>query len=317
MKIVFMGTPLAAVPTLENLLRDKHEIVAVWTQPDRPKGRGNKMAIPPVKEFALENNLPVFQPTKIKTPESLELFKSHQADVAVVVAYGRILPENYLNAFPKGAINVHFSLLPKYRGAAPVNWAVVNGEAKTGITTMRMDAGLDTGDILLQSETVIDAEENAIDLMARLSFEGANLLSETLKKLNDIVPRKQVESAASYAPMLVKEEGLINWESRAATICNHIRGFQPFPTSFTKLQDKKLTIWKAREIQITDYRLQITDYRLPDFGAILAAGGDSLVVFCGNETVLNIDELQVEGKNRMKTRDFLNGIKINIGEVLG
>ena len=310
MKIVFMGTPLAAVPSLENLLDDGHEVVAVWTQPDRPKGRGNKLAMPPVKEFALENDLEVFQPTKLKTAESIELFKSHKADVVVVVAYGRILPESYLNAFPKGAINVHFSLLPKYRGAAPVNWAVVNGETKTGITTMRMDAGLDTGDILLQSETAIDAEENAINLMARLSFEGANLLSETLKKFDKIEPRRQIEAEASYAPMLTKEEGAINWESRAATINNHIRGFQPFPTCFTFYQGKKLTVWKANEVQSPKSKVQ-------SFGAILEAKGDNLVISCGDETALNIVELQLEGKKRMNVRDFLNGVKINIGEKLG
>ena len=310
MKIVFMGTPLAAVPSLENLLDDGHEVVAVWTQPDRPKGRGNKLTMPPVKEFALENDLKVFQPTKIKTAESFELFKSHQADVAIVVAYGRILPATYLNAFPKGAINVHFSLLPKYRGAAPVNWAVVNGETKTGITTMKMDAGLDTGDILLQSETAIDAEENAISLMARLSFEGANLLSETLKKFDKIKPREQIEAEASYAPMLTKEEGAINWESRAATINNHIRGFQPFPTCFTFYQGKKMTIWKAQEVQSPKSKVQ-------SFGQFLEAKSEDLVISCGDETALKIVELQLEGKKRMNVRDFLNGVKISVGEKLG
>ncbi|MEO8072456.1 MAG: methionyl-tRNA formyltransferase [Acidobacteriota bacterium] len=314
MKIVFMGTPLAAVPTLENLLEDdKHEVVAVWTQPDRPKGRGNKLAMSPVKEFALENNLEVTQPTKIKTAESLELFKSHNADVAVVVAYGRILPETYLTAFPKGAINVHFSLLPKYRGAAPVNWAIVNGETKTGITTMKMDAGLDTGDILLQSETKIDITENAIDLMARLSFEGANLLSETLKKMEKIEPRKQDESEASYAPMLVKEEGRINWESRAATIHNHIRGFQPFPTSYTSFEDKKLTVWKSEvaEIAVIDERPAV------NYGQILHINKEGFIIACGNKTALKINELQIEGKKRMSARDFLNGVKISVGDTLG
>lgn len=314
MKIVFMGTPLAAVPTLENLLEDdEHEVVAVWTQPDRPKGRGNVLTMPPVKEFALDNNLEVFQPAKIKTPESLELFKSHNADVAVVVAYGRILPETFLTAFPKGAINVHFSLLPKYRGAAPVNWAIVNGETKTGITTMKMDAGLDTGDILLQSETAIDDEENAIDLMARLSFEGANLLSETLKKLDKIKPREQNDDEASYAPMLTKEEGRINWESRAVTIHNHIRGFQPFPTSFTSFQGKKLTIWKAEAAEI----VLVDERPATDFGEILHINKESFIVACGNETALKIKELQIEGKNRMSAADFLNGVKINVGDKLG
>ncbi len=312
MKIVFMGTPLAAVPSLGNLLSDdEHEVVAVWTQPDKPAGRGNRLKMSPVKEFALENNLEVYQPLKIKTPESLELFKSHDADVAVVVAYGRILPESFLKAFPKGAINVHFSLLPKYRGAAPVNWAIVNGENVTGVTTMKMDAGLDTGDILLQSETAIDAEENAIDLMARLSFEGANLLSETLKTLDKIAPRKQNDKDASYAPILTKEEGRINWESRAATIKNHVQGFQPFPTSFTTFQGKKMIVWKAEEIR--NYELRITNY---ESGEVLQAKGDGLVVGCGGETILKITELQIEGKRRMNARDFLNGVKIQTGERL-
>ena len=309
-----MGTPLAAVPTLENLIKDdEHEIVAVWTQPDRPKGRGNKLTMPPVKEFALENNLEVFQPTKIKTAESLELFKSHNADVAIVVAYGRILPETFLNAFPKGAINVHFSLLPKYRGAAPVNWAIVNGETKTGITTMKMDAGLDTGDVLLQSETAIDDSENAIDLMARLSFEGANLLGETLKELDEISPREQNDAEASYAPMLTKEEGRINWESRAATIHNHIRGFQPFPTSYTVFQEKMLTIWKSElaEIAVVDERTAT------NYGQILHINKESFIVACGNETALKITELQIEGKKRMNARDFINGVKIDVGDILG
>lgn len=310
MKIVFMGTPLAAVPTLEQIIEDGHEIVAVYTQPDRPAGRGNLLTPPPVKEFAVENNLSVFQPEKIKTAEALDIFKSHQADVAVVVAYGRILPEGFLNAFPNGAINVHFSLLPKYRGAAPVNWAIVNGENKTGITTMRMDAGLDTGDILLQRETEIGDDEDAIELMARLSFEGATLLSETLKNLNKIKPRKQIEAQASYAPILTKEDGKIFWDSRAATIRNHIRGFQPFPTAYTSYQGKKLTVWKAN----VEHKFS-SENNL--HGEILTAAGDKLLIACGEETVLGIEELQIEGKRRMKTRDFLNGTKLIKGEFLG
>jgi methionyl-tRNA formyltransferase len=310
MKIVFMGTPLAAVPTLEQILDDGHEIAAVYTQPDRPAGRGNRLTAPPVKEFALENKLKVLQPTKIKTAEALESFKSHKADVAVVVAYGRILPEGFLNAFPRGAINVHFSLLPKYRGAAPVNWAIAAGEKKTGITTMLMDAGLDTGDILLQSETEIGESEDAIELMARLSFEGASLLSETLKNLDKIVPRKQNEAEASYAPLLTKETGKIFWDSRAATIANHVRAFQPFPTVYTSFYGKKLIVWKAFESPDTNSAGKIR-------GEILEAKGDNLLVACGAETVLKIEELQIEGKRRMKTRDFLNGTKIEPGEIFG
>ena len=311
MKIVFMGTPLAAVPSLENLLRSEHEVVAVWTQPDRPAGRGNKLQCPPIKEFALESNLKVYQPTKIKTQESFELFKSHKADVAVVVAYGRILPPNYLETFPNGAINVHFSLLPKYRGAAPVNWAIVNGETKTGVTTMRMDAGLDTGDILLQTETEISRKENAIDLMARLSFTGADLLIETLKNLENISPRKQSETDASYAPMLVKEEGRIDWNANAQVISNHVRGFQPFPTSFSFFQGRKITIFSVSRQQ------HLAENSVNESGTILEAKGDDLVVACGEKTALRLIEIQIEGKKRMKARDFLNGTQIQIGEQLG
>ena len=309
MKIVFMGTPLAAVPTLQQIIEDGHEVVSVWTQPDRPSGRGKKITAPPVKEFALENDLKVFQPAKIKTKEAFELFKSQGADVAVVVAYGRILPESFLDVFPMGAINVHFSLLPKYRGAAPVNWAIVNGETKTGITTMKMDAGLDTGDILLQFETDITSEENAIDLMARLSFEGAALLGETLKTFDEIIPRKQKESEASYAPMLVKEEGMIDWSGNAATIVNHIRGFQPFPTSYTSYQGKKITIWKAQAWFAENAEAD------DNYGLILDAKKSDLFINCGERTVLRIEELQIEGKKRMKTADFLNGVKLIPGEL--
>lgn len=309
MKIVFMGTPQAAVPSLEKILHDGHEIVAVYTQPDRPSGRGNKLTAPPVKEFALHHNLQVFQPTKIRTPDALEIFKSHAADVAVVVAYGRILPKTLLEAFPHGALNVHFSLLPKYRGAAPVNWAIVNGEKKTGVTTMKMDEGLDTGDILLVSETEIGADETAVELMTRLSFTGAELLSETLKKLDEITPRPQNHDEATLAPIMKKEDGVIDWNLTAVEIANRVRGFEPFPTSYTKYQDKKLTIWKAKptnEGPMTN-----------DRGQILESKGDKLFVACGNQTVLQIEELQLEGKKRMPTRDFLNGVKLQIGEKLG
>src|ERR1051325_5944950 len=185
MRIVFMGTPQSAVPTLRRILADGHEVVAVWTQPDRPSGRGNKVTFSPVKEFALSQGLTVHQPQRIKTDETKQLFASHDADVAIVVAYGRILPEEFLRAPRRGCINVHFSLLPKYRGAAPVNWTIVRGESLTGVTTMQMDEGLDTGAILLQQETAIGKEETAPQLMLRLSLVGADLLGETLRRLDE------------------------------------------------------------------------------------------------------------------------------------
>jgi methionyl-tRNA formyltransferase len=310
MKIVFMGTPKAAVPTLERILQDKHEVVAVWTQPDKPAGRGNKLNASPVKEVALQNDLPVHQPTKIKTTESLELFSSHAADVTVVVAYGRILPETFLQAFPRGAINVHFSLLPKYRGAAPVNWAIVNGEDKTGVTTMQMDAGLDTGGVLLQRETEIGESENAVELMERLAYTGADLLSETLAMFDELVAQSQDDAQATFAPIMKREDGAIDWNLSAKEISNRVRGFQPFPTSFTKYQDKKLTVWKSQKLQMSDFQFQTA-------GEILEAKGDKLFVGCGNQTVLQIDELQLEGKRRMTPRDFLNGVQLNVSEKLG
>ncbi len=304
-----MGTPSAAVPSLQRLLQDRNEIVAVYTQPDRPSGRGNKISFSPVKEFALRNNLPVFQPTKIKTPDAFELFKSHQADLAVVVAYGRILPLSFLEAFPKGAVNVHFSLLPKYRGAAPVNWAIVRGEIKTGVTTMKMDVGLDTGDILLQNETEIGGEENAVDLMQRLSLSGADLLSETLQKFDKLKPIQQNHDEATFAPIMKKEDGAIDWNLTAEEIANRVRGFQPFPTSYGFYQGKKLKIWKAMEELITEI--------VPSpIGTVLSAISDKIWIMCGNQTVLQIEELQLEGKNRLRTRDFLNGIKMEVGESL-
>ena len=310
MKIVFMGTPRAAVPSIERLLQDGHEVVAVYSQPDRPSGRGNKIVFSPIKEFAVENGMPVFQPSKIKTPEALDEFRLHKSDVTVVVAYGRILSESFLRAFPKGAINVHFSLLPKYRGAAPVNWAIVNGETRTGVTTMQMDAGLDTGDILLQRETEIGPAETVPELIERLSFIGADLLSETLIKLDSLAPIPQNHDEASLAPIMKREDGLIDWSMLAADIANRVRGFQPFPASFTSYKGQKLTIWKAKAISLEEFGTWSD-------GAILEARGDNLIVSTGRGTALSIEELQLDGKRRMATRDVLNGIRILAGDVFG
>ena len=294
---------------MQRILNDGHEIVAVYTQPDRPAGRGNKITAPPVKEFAQQNNLQILQPLKIKTPEALEIFKSHNADVAVVVAYGRILPQTFLEAFPRGAINVHFSHLPKYRGAAPVNWAIVNGETRTGVTTMQMDAGLDTGGILLQRETEIGEDETAIELMERLSMLGADALSETLAMRDELTVQPQDDSQASFAPLMKKQDGAIDWNLAAREISNRVRGFQPFPTSYTKYQGRKLTILKAKPV--------ISEQSKPGNGLIIEAKGDKLYVACGNQTLLQIDELQLEGKKQMATRDFLNGVKLQTGDILG
>jgi methionyl-tRNA formyltransferase len=303
-----MGTPQAAVPSLERLLADGHEIAAVYTQPDRPAGRGNKVAFSPVKQTATDHDLPVLQPEKIKTDEALEEFVSHQADAAVVVAYGRILPESFLTTFPHGAINLHFSLLPKYRGAAPVNWAIARGETETGVTTMRMDAGLDTGPILLQAATEIESWESSVDLTKRLAEMGAELLSETLNRLAELQSLPQDDAVASHAPILKREDGLIDWMMNSVEISNRVRGFQLFPTSFTYLDGHRLTVrWAVPSAPTAD--------SVP--GRIAAATGDELIVECGAGSTLRITEIQMEGKRKMATRDFVNGHKPQVGTILG
>jgi methionyl-tRNA formyltransferase len=303
-----MGTPKAAVPSLEQLRRDGHKVVAVYTQPDRPSGRGNKIVFSPVKEFALAHGLSVHQPEKIRTPEALDLFRSFAADVAVVVAYGRILPATFLNAFPDGAINVHFSLLPKYRGAAPVNWAIANGEKETGVTTMQMDEGLDTGNIFLQRKIPIGADENSVELMERLSVTGGELLIETLRDLGKLTSQKQNNDKASLARLVKKEDGLIDWRMTAKVIVNRVRGFQPFPTAYTYYQERKLTVWRASVIEAVFENLAP--------GQIVSARNDDLIVSSGSGSV-KIHELQIEGKTRLRARDFLNGVKMEVGEILG
>lgn len=305
-----MGTPAAAVPSLERLISAGHDIAAVYTQPDRPSGRGKRISMPAVKEYALGRGLSVMQPLKIKTPEALETFRSHGADAAIVVAYGRILPTAFLEMYPKGAINLHFSLLPKYRGAAPVNWAIVNGDNVSGVTTMKMDAGLDTGDILLQSETAIGSDENAVELMDRLSHLGAELLIETLDGIDSIVPRPQDESMATYAPLLHKEDGRIDWTMSAAKIVDRIRGFQPFPTSFTTFRNQRLTVWKARASNAAPPLAGSAA------GTICEAAGEALKVVCGEGSIIEITELQPEGKRRMTAADFINGSRPAVGEIL-
>ena len=309
MRLVFMGTPETAVPTLRRCIEDGHEVVAVWTQPDRPAGRGHKLTSPPVKEYALAHDLPVYQPTKIKTDEAREMFAAHEADAAVVVAYGRILPSGFLNAPRRGCLNVHFSLLPKYRGAAPVNWALVRGERETGVTTMRMDEGLDTGAILMQRATPIESHETAPELLARLALMGAELLSATLARLDEIEPRPQRDEDATLAPMLRRDDGRIDWQHDAAQIERCVRGFQPWPTAYTQHDGRRLIVWRASVVE--------TDARRGSAGEIVEAQGDDFVVAAGGQTVLRLVEVQPEGKRRMSARDFLNGMHARAGESLG
>lgn len=309
MRIVFMGTPESAVPSLRRLIEDGHEIVAVWTQSDKPAGRGKKLHQSPVKGFALQENLTIHQPQKIKTPEAKQLFSSHNADVAVVVAYGKILPPEFLTAPRHGCINVHFSLLPKYRGAAPVNWAIVNGEEQTGLTTMKIVEELDAGPILLQKATKISERETAPEVLSRLSEVGAELISETLRNLNDIKPKPQLDSEATLAPILKREDGLIDWSMDAFAIERLVRGFQPWPNAFTHLNSRRLIIWSA----IPEW---IEQLQFPP-GQIIEAGGDRLIVAGGAGTALRLREIQLQDSRRMNVRDFINGAHIEIGAKLG
>ena len=304
-----MGTPHAAVPTLRQCLSDGHEVVAVWTQPDRPAGRGHKVSFSPVKEFALSQGLKVNQPARIKNEESKKLFASHDADVAVVVAYGRILPDEFLRAPRRGCINVHFSLLPLYRGAAPTNWAIINGEKETGVTTMFIEPTLDTGPILLQSKTAIGKTETAPELMERLAEMGAPLLGETLSRLDNLTPRPQRDSEATFAPILKKEDGLIDWSQSAFVIDRRIRGLQPWPNAYTRFNSKGLTIWEAQPTFAVTKGVAN--------GELIVAHRDELVVQCGEQTALRILELQPEARKKLAARDFINGLHVKIGDRFG
>jgi methionyl-tRNA formyltransferase len=309
MRIVFMGTPESAVPSLQRLLTDGHEVVAVWTQPDKPAGRGDKMHAPEVKQFALAHNLNVEQPPKIRTHESQELFASYQADLAVVVAYGRILPSEYLNAPRRGCINVHFSLLPRYRGAAPVNWAIVNGEETTGVTTMFVEEELDSGPTLLQRRTQIEPAETAPELMRRLAESGAGLLGETLDRLDELKATPQDDTKATFAPLLTRASGVIDWTSSAQEIERRVRGFQPWPNAYTSWNSQRLIVWKAAVHQQSE--------AIAAPGQVLTVHGDDLTVSCGERTLLRLLELQLQGKRRLLARDFLNGTHLKIGDRFG
>jgi methionyl-tRNA formyltransferase len=309
MRIVFMGTPESAVPSLRRLVNDGHEIVAVWTQPDKPAGRGNKLHQSPVKEFALQQNLTFQQPAKIKSSEAKESFASHDMDVAVVVAYGKILPQEFLRAPKHGCINVHFSLLPKYRGAAPVNWAIVNGEEQTGVTTMSIVAELDAGPILLQRAAKIEANESAPELLSRLAEMGAELISETLRNLTNIEPKPQLDERATFAPMLKREDGLIDWSMDAFTIERRVRGWQPWPNAYTTFGSHRLIIWTATPEWIEQLRFTP--------GQVIEAGRHRLIVACGDGTALRLIEVQLQDSRRMSARDFQNGARVEVGQSLG
>ena len=306
MKAVFMGTPEFAVPTLQALI-DHHEVLAVVTQPDKQRGRGKKMQFPPVKEKAVEYDIPVYQPQRARDEEFIEELKNLNPDVIVVVAYGQILPESILNIPKYGCINVHGSLLPKYRGAAPIQWAVLDGEEKTGITTMYMEKGLDTGDMIDKAEVVLDKKETAGSLHDKLMVLGADLLLETLKKLEDgtAVREKQNDEESCYAKMLSKDMGQIDFTKSAREIECLIRGMNPWPSAYTFLNGKTLKVWKCK------VSTEKTD-AVP--GTIFLADKEGIHTACG-EGVLILTEIQLEGKKRMETEAFLRGYHIENGIV--
>ena len=310
MKIVFMGTPDFAVPTLEALYQSRHEVAAVVTQPDKPKGRGKAMAMPPVKEKALEYGIPVYQPVRIRKDEAFfEELTKIQPDVIVVIAFGQILPERILNLPKYGCINIHASLLPKYRGAAPIQWAVINGDEVSGVTTMQMDVGLDTGDILDTVEVRLDPKETGGSLFDRLSLAGGKLILSTLEKAEAGIlhPVKQDEAEATHVTMLDKSMGQIDWSMDAAVIERLIRGLNPWPSAYTYLNGKTLKIWKAT------VHPGNTD-AAP--GTVVKADKQSLVIQTGVDR-LSLEEVQLEGKKRMPVADFLRGFTIGNGTVLG
>ena len=307
LKIVFMGTPDFAVPCLKTL-NENYEVIAVITQPDRPKGRGQKLMPSPIKEYALEHNLTVLQPEKIKTSETEEQLKKLAPDLIVVVAFGQILSKAILDIPQLGCINVHASLLPKYRGAAPIHWSIINGETKTGITTMYMDVGLDTGDMILKEEVSISAKMNTGELHDTLMNIGAKTLLQTIKQIAEgsVVRNKQNDAKASYAPLLTKELERINWLLPAQEIYNLVRGLNPWPVAFSIFKGKKLKIWQTKVIDTV---------ATGEIGTVLSITETGFTVQTG-KGILEILELQPESKRKMTAKDFVCGNQIAINDKL-
>lgn len=308
MRILFAGTPEFAVPSLVTLCDSTHEVIALLSMPDRPRGRSRKPVWPETKKVATERGVPVFQPQDLKTPEFGKTLKALSPDLIAVVAYGRIFPAAVLNTPPLGCVNVHASLLPSYRGAAPVNWAIAKGEKETGVTIMQMDEGMDTGDILAQKEVPIREEETAEELSKRLSRDGAQLLLETVDRIarNDVSPVRQDGNAATYAPLLSRKDGEVNWDRDAEEIRNLVRAMTPWPCAHTTLGEKSLKILRA---------LAGPGNGKP--GEIVSVGGESLDVATGNG-VLRILSLQVEGGRRMDASEFMRGKRdLREGQFMG
>jgi methionyl-tRNA formyltransferase len=318
MRIVFCGTPQFAVPALKHLLTQREfEIAGVISQPDRPRGRGKIVSPSPVKEVALAAGLPVHQPEKIRSPEAQKLLQKLAADCVVIIAYGQIIPARLLSIPKYGWINLHASLLPKYRGAAPINWAIANGETKTGVTTMRIDAGMDTGEILLQREIPIGPTETAPELSVRLAEAGAPLVAETLRGLaaGTLAGHAQDHSIATHAPLLKKEDGRIDWTQTAEEIFNRMRGFAPWPGAYTTFRERTCHV----RAEPAPKRVSENKFEEKPDGApgILIHEKNELYVVCGGATVLRVLAVKVEGRRQVTAAEFTNGARLKFGERFG
>lgn len=309
MKIVFMGTPEFAVPCLQKIIDEGHEVLAVVTQPDKPKGRGKKLAMTPVKELALKYEIDVYQPVKAREESFVEKLKEINPELIVVVAFGQILPKSILDIPKFGCVNVHASLLPKYRGAAPLNWVIINGEEKTGVTTMYMDVGLDTGDMILKSEIPLDDEITAGELHDKMMVQGAEVLKDTIDLISKgEAPReKQNDEETCYSPIMDKSLGNIDWSKSATDIHNLIRGVNPWPSAYTTYDKQTMKIWKTK---VLDKLSEKTP------GTILSVDKNGIEVSTGDK-VLQISEIQMSGKKRMIVSEYIKGNDISTGIVLG
>ncbi len=309
MNVVFMGTPDLAVTVLDAIVQSSHNVTAVVTREDKQKGRGKELSMPPVKVYALEHDIPVFQPVKIKTEEAVATLRSFDADIYVVAAYGQILSEEILSIPKKGCVNVHTSLLPKYRGSSPIQWAIIEGETQTGVTVMQMDAGMDTGDILFTQKVAIDPKETGGSLHDKLADTGAALIVKALDEIEkgNVNPVKQDSAQATYTKMLDKGMGNIRFEAGSARIERMIRALNPWPSTYTYLHGKILKIWAAEVFPEKSTEAP---------GTVIRVDGSAFFVKTG-DGVLKITEVQLEGKKRMSVKDFLLGAKIQAGDVLG
>lgn len=309
MKIVFMGTPDIAVPCLQKIIDEKYEILGVVTQPDKPKGRGKKLGMSPVKELAIENNIPVYQPVKARDKEFIDTIKSLNPDVIVVVAFGQILPKGILEIPKFGCINVHVSLLPKYRGAAPINWVIINGEEKTGVTTMYMDEGLDTGDMILKTEVNLDENITAGELHDKMMNIGSETLKETLRLIEEGNAPREVQNHEefSYAPIMNKSLGNIDFSKSAREIHNLVRGVNPWPSAYTTYNDVIMKVWKTKVLD---------EKSTKDAGTIIDVSKDGIKVST-IDNVLLIEEIQMPNKKRMLVGEYIKGNTIETGLVLG